>query len=239
MNSIFNRRLSFLLSLAAIAVLGSGLSAQAETIDTGSKDGNVKLSVAATTPAPIPGTAATSAAPLTRSESLTPRLAPAAETTAPTVAQFEDVDPGQATLGGSSYIGIAANFGLDGETALGDTNFTVISKIGFLDIISLRPSVVIDGDGTAILIPVTYDFSIQPLDAFEEVLPIAPYAGAGVAIATGENDDVGFLLTGGVDYAITPEFTATAAVNLGFMDETEIGLLVGVGYNFSGLLGGL
>jgi hypothetical protein len=42
----------------------------------------------------------------------------------------------------------------------------------------------------------------------------------------------GFLLTGGVDVPLSPQFTATAGVNVGFIDDTEVGLLLGVGYNF-------
>lgn len=236
-NTIFDRRLSLLLSLGAIAVLGSGLSAQAETVNRGGTNA-IAPTVAAIAPAPVPGTAATSAAALTQSESLAPQLAPGAETTAPRMAQTDDVDPGQPTRGGSSYIGVALNLGLDGDTALGDTGFTVISKIGFTNTIAVRPSVIVEEDPT-ILIPITYEFSLQPVDAFEETLPIAPYAGAGIGITTGDGGEVGFLLTGGVDYSITPEFTATAAVNVGFFDDTEIGILLGVGYTFPNLFGGL
>lgn len=53
MNHIYDRQLSFLLSLGAIAVLGNGLSAQAETIAT-----------ASSTPATTPGTTATTVSAL-------------------------------------------------------------------------------------------------------------------------------------------------------------------------------
>ena len=216
MNTVFSKHVSFILSLAAIAVVGSGLEARAETIS-----------------APVPGTTATSAAPLTPESPVTRQLAPTAETTAPSVAQI-DTDPGIPTVGGSSYIGIAGNIGLDGQTALGDGSFVVISKIGLTSNISARPSAVL-GDNTVFLIPVTFDFSILPIDAFAEALPLAPYLGGGVAIATGDADDVGPLLTAGVDFGLTPQFTANVAVNVGFLDDTDIGLLIGVGYNFLGL----
>jgi hypothetical protein len=122
---------------------------------------------------------------------------------------------------------------LDGETALGDGSFVVISKIGLISNISARPSAVL-GDDTVFLVPVTFDFSILPIDAFSEALPLAPYLGGGVAISTGNEDDVGPLLTAGIDYGLTPQFTATVAVNVGFLDDTDIGLLIGVGYNFLG-----
>jgi len=86
-----------------------------------------------------------------------------------------------------------------------------------------------------ILIPITYDFSFNPADAFAEPLPIAPYIGAGIGIETSNEADVGFLLTGGVDFPVTSQFTATAAVNAMFGNETDVGLVLGVGYNFTGL----
>jgi hypothetical protein len=35
-----------------------------------------------------------------------------------------------------------------------------------------------------------------------------------------------------VDVRVSPEFTATAGVNVGFLDKTDVGLLLGIGYNF-------
>ena len=231
MNKIFSQHVCFLLSLAATAVVGSGLSAQAETIDTVSTD---REEAATFKLAPVPGTMATIAAPLKREESATPSLAPGVETGAPTVAQV-DLDPDIPSLPGSSYIGIAGNIGLDGTTALGDGTFAVISKIGLTNNISVRPSALL-GDDTAFLIPATYDISILPIDAFEEALSLSPYIGGGVIITTGDEDEVGPLVTAGVDFGLTPQFTATAAVNVGFLDDSaDIGLLIGVGYNFAGL----
>jgi hypothetical protein len=145
-----------------------------------------------------------------------------------------NIEPGRATRGGSSYLGVAANFGLSGDTALGeDVGFTVLSKIGLTRTFSARPSVVIQDD-PVVLIPVTYDFNFQSAEAFDEGFRIAPYLGAGVGIRTGDDSDVGFLLTGGVDVPITGQFTATAGVNAVFGDDTDVGLLIGVGYNFTG-----
>lgn len=180
--------------------------------------------------APVPGTTATSAAALTTPRA--PQVIPA-ETDNSELAQV-DVDPGTPTFGGDSYIGIAGNIGLGGDTALGDSSFMVISKIGLTTRIAVRPSVAIESD-PVILVPVTYDFSLRPVDAFTERLPISPYVGGGVAISTGEDSEVGPLLTAGADFPITPRFTATASVNAAFLDETEVGLLIGIGYNFSAL----
>jgi len=327
MNNIFVKNVSFLVSLVAlaqltagIAVVGSGLPAQAETMDTGSTDALPKLSLrefpqqtetatptpesfaaatqtpaalveapvidslatavsqatvsgsdnqaslqpavpavnqsnpvglensnepqqleqtnptqeAARTPTPVPGTTTTSASPLTAPRA--PQLAPASETDESEVAQV-DIDPGTPTFGGDSYIGVAGNLGLGGDSALGDSSFMVISKIGLTTRIAVRPSVGIEDD-PVVLVPVTFDFSLRPVDAFTERLPIAPYVGGGVAISTGDDSAVGPLVTAGVDFPITPRFTATAAVNAAFLDDTDVGLLLGIGYNFSAL-GGL
>jgi hypothetical protein len=184
---------------------------------------------------PIPGTTSTSSVTLvSQSASEFPKSTSqlSAQNVNPRVAQA-DIDPGRPTRGGRSYVGLAANIGLGGgDSALGDGNFMVISKIGFTNVLSVRPSAVL-GDNTTILIPVTYDFSFnQVADPFSEPLPIAPYVGAGAAIKTGDDSKVGFLVSGGVDVPLTNQFTATAAVNAAFFDETDLGLTVGVGYNF-------
>lgn len=144
-----------------------------------------------------------------------------------------EVTPGRATRGGSSYIGVAGNIGLSGgDTALGDTNFSVISKIGLTRSISARPSAVF-GDGTVVLVPLTFDFnprSVNPTG--NRTFPISPYLGAGVAIKTDDGADVGFLATGGIDIPLGSRFTATGAVNAAFLDDTDIGLQLGVGFNF-------
>jgi hypothetical protein len=182
--------------------------------------------------APVPGTTATSAQVLTE-----PAAAPSAtaEATAPTTATeapkvAQSIEPGRGTRSGSSYIGAGLNVGITGDTALGDTNFTILSKIGLTPTISVRPSVMI-GDDADILIPVTLDF--PSYTAGDIGISAAPYVGAGVAITTGDSDVVRLLLTGGVDVPLTPRFTATAAVNAAVFDDTDIGLLLGIGYNFT------
>ena len=189
---------------------------------------------ASVTPTPIPGTVATSSATLT-SEFVQPTSQTTAQPSAPKVAQ-SDIDLGRTTRGGgSSYIGVAANIGLSGDadSSLADGNFAVVSKIGLTNSISVRPSAVF-GDNTTILLPITYDFTFKSADAFSEPLAIAPYIGVGGAYKTGDDSQFAFLVTGGIDVPLTPQFTATAAVNAGFFDKTDVGLLLGVGYNFTG-----
>ncbi|TAF07932.1 MAG: hypothetical protein EAZ77_08155 [Nostocales cyanobacterium] len=243
-------------SLVVLTVLGSSLSATAQTNqpDTAVISDNQETTELTTTTVaevqqfpnvatektpnrtiiPIPGTVATSSMMLTEDTAATsqPSVAQVAQ---PNQIAQADIDPGRPTRGGSSYIGVGANIGISGgSTSLGDGNFTVLSKIGFTRSLSLRPSVIL-GDNTLFLVPITYDFSFQQVgDPFTERLPIAPYVGVGAAIQTGDNSETAVMITGGIDVPLNSRFTATAAVNAGFFDQTDVGLLVGVGYNFSG-----
>lgn len=178
---------------------------------------------------PVPGTVSTSSAALS-SEALqqNPTKQPDRN-----LAQA-DIGVGRSTRGGSSYLGIGANIGLAGESsAVGDGNFVVISKVGITRSLSVRPSAVLGGD-TVFLIPLTYDFSLNAADPFTEPLPISPYVGGGAAISTGDDSETALLITGGVDLPLNSQFTANAAVNAAFFDDTDIGLVIGVGYNFRG-----
>ncbi|PSB17356.1 hypothetical protein C7B65_18960 [Phormidesmis priestleyi ULC007] len=156
------------------------------------------------------------------------------QTTPQTTPILNQVSPGQSTRSGSSYVGIGGNIGIgSGDTSLGEGSFAVISKIGLLRSFSVRPSLLFSGDVT-ILLPVTYDFSFGEGPTETLGFTAAPYVGIGAAISTGDGGDVALLLTGGVDVPISSQFTATAAVNATVTGETAIGILVGVGYNFSG-----
>lgn len=296
MNNIFCRKEAFwLLSLSALAVLGSGNSAVAQTKET-----SIQLNQSSTTEAspvsvnstrvetsasttqtsaqsndtvnsalghnpdqplvqqsvtspqqqtgsitPVPGTTATSSAAIAPAEFIQPEAttensqqpSPVKSKRSHSKIAQSDINPGRATRGGSSYVGVGGNIGLaGGGSALGSGNFTVLSKIGLSRSLSVRPTAMI-GDNTTILIPVTYDFSFNQLggDPFSQSIPIAPYVGAGAAINTGNGGDFGFLVTGGVDVPVSTRFTATAAVNAAFFGDPSVGVLVGVGYNFRGL----
>jgi hypothetical protein len=181
---------------------------------------------------PVPSNFTTSAAAL-NPEPSTSLLAQTATTAQERRVAQTDINLGRPTQSGSSYLGIAGNFGLNGSnSALGDTNFTIISKIGLTRNFSVRPAAVL-GDNTTILIPITYDYTFAPGNSVGP-LAFAPYIGAGVAIDTGRNSDVNFMATGGIDVPLTSKFTATAGVNVDFANDTSVGVLIGVGYNFIG-----
>lgn len=146
------------------------------------------------------------------------------------VAQFT---PGRTTRSGPSYIGVGGFIGFDDDSALGDGAFSVLSKIGITRNFSIRPSVLFDDDAV-FLIPLTIDFPVDDVaDTGVQKISVAPYLGGGVSINTADDSDVGFLLTGGVDVPVSRKITATGGVNIGFSDDnTDVGLLLGVGYNF-------
>lgn len=157
------------------------------------------------------------------------------------IAQIQPVVPGRTTRTGPSYIGIGGNIGIGtGDTALGEGSFAVFSKIGLTNFISVRPSVLVSNNPT-ILLPVTIDFIPGVTGVTEGVaaqvtgLQVSPYAGVGAAISTGDNSAVDFLATAGVDVPLSPQVTATASISASLFDNTAVGILLGVGYNFGPL----
>ncbi|MBW4499594.1 MAG: hypothetical protein KME57_08495 [Scytonema hyalinum WJT4-NPBG1] len=142
---------------------------------------------------------------------------------------MQELSPVRAT---PNYVGIGGNIGFGGDTTLGESAFTVFSKIGLTNNFSFRPAVLLKDDAV-FLLPVTFDYPVQSVTDFgEQRISFVPYVGVGAAISTSGDSTVGFLLTGGVDVPISPEFTATAGLNVGFLDGTDVGLRFGIGYNF-------
>lgn len=251
MSSIFFK--ATLLSFTALAVVGSGFSVKAETTDSLTADEITPLptQIAEIPEAQIQSEQATNsvekaestldrttltsaAALMAEPEVVTAALEQAqtpeasSETNAPVVAQV--IAPGRATRSGPSYIGVGANIGVSGRSALGRRNFTVMSKLGLTNNFSVRPSAVI-GNRTVFMVPITFDYPIEQL-AIAEGFSVAPYIGGGVAISTGRDSRVGALISGGLDVPVTPNITATAGVNVGFLRTTDVGVLLGVGYAF-------
>ncbi len=141
--------------------------------------------------------------------------------------------PGRATRSGPSYIGIGGNIGLGtGNTAVGEGSFAVFSKLGLSRSFSVRPTILVS-DNPTLLIPLTYD--LPPIGVPGGAgFSVAPYLGVGAAISFSDDTSADFLATGGIDVPLSPQFTATAAVNVTAFDDTAVGLLIGLGYNFSG-----
>ena len=148
-----------------------------------------------------------------------------------------NVSPGRSTRSGSSYIGVGGNIGLgSGNTALGESSFSVFSKVGLTRNVSVRPGVLVN-DNPTILLPLTLDFTPRITGATEGLSSeigrrVSPFIGAGIAISTANDASVDFLATAGVDVTISRRFTGTAAVNATLFDNPAVGLQLGIGYNF-------
>ncbi len=239
-------------AVSASNTLGVLDVAQAPSATSGqsSPSGAEVLPIETTNPsAPVTGDLTAQTAPSSDSvtqDTITPDTAPDNQSTPlPDTTPAQDpaptaplgIEPGRATRTGSSYIGIGGNIGLgEGDTALGEGSFAVFSKVGLTPNLSIRPAVLVSDDPT-ILLPVTFDFIPGITRATEAVseeigFRASPYFGPGIAISTGDDGALDFLLTGGVDIPITQRFTATAAVNASFFDNIAVGLLLGVGVNF-------
>ncbi|MEW6495037.1 MAG: hypothetical protein AB1589_21335 [Cyanobacteriota bacterium] len=220
MTTILFKQTAFLLSLTAVTVVSSGFKAQAQTADFAAAD--VKAESSLETTAPI------SSSTLMPEFSASPIPETTSETTNSVVAQAGSTTPPlRATRSGPSYIGVGSNIGFRGDTRLSEGSANVFSKVGLTNTLSARPSALI-GSNAAFLLPVTVDFAPGQTVGFRT----APYVGGGVAISTARDSTIGPLLTGGVDVPVSRQVTATAGVNVGFVDRTDVGLLLGVGYNF-------
>jgi hypothetical protein len=254
-NIILRKGFSTLPSIAALVILGGGLSVNAQTVEPETvKTSSAMLSPCSkkaagdtepsnqiakadieVTEAAIDGNNAESSNQIAKADIEVTEAAIDSNNAEPSnqVAQLP-IGIGRGTRGGSSYIGAGLNIGASGgSSGLGDGNFSIISKIGVTRSFSVRPSVILSNE-TTFLIPVTYDFSFKSPTPFTEPLGVAPYLGVGAVIKSGDNSETAVLVTGGVDVPLNSRLTATAAVNAGFFEQTDVGFLLGVGYNFRG-----
>lgn len=205
-------------------------SVQASASQANAQTGTIENTVP-TSAIPFPGTVATSVAAL-NTEATAPtaaELQALAQPESSVVAQIEPITPGRATRSGSSYVGLGANIGAIGRTPLGDTSGAILSKIGLTRTFSVRPAVLINGDAT-FLFPITLDFPIENAGRVN----FAPYVGVGASFSTGDRKNADLIVTGGVDVPLSTQFTLTAGATAGLINGVELGVLVGIGYNFSG-----
>ena len=182
---------------------------------------------------PMPGSLATSAELLMVQPEISSVSEGVSEQIDTDIAQ-RDIDLRRGPSPIPNYIGIGGNIGLSDnnqESALGRGAFVINGKLRLVRNLSFRPAVII-GDNTAFLFPVTYDFLIPGNDRFAPV-KFAPFVGGGAAISTGDNSSVGFLFTSGVEVPLSRQFVANGSISVGFLETTDVGIQLGVGYLFS------
>ncbi|MEO1146870.1 MAG: hypothetical protein AAFY26_14900 [Cyanobacteria bacterium J06638_22] len=147
------------------------------------------------------------------------------------VAQSDPPDAEEEPSQRISYVGLGGTLGLnsDGETALGNGGFSIMSRVPLTDEVSLHTASVIGGDSYSSL-ALTGSFPIGNQDSNQRGRPvIVPFAGVGIGVEF-EDFDIDPMATVGVDIPITDRVTGTTRVNANFgEDDTDIGLVLGVG----------
>ena len=105
--------------------------------------------------------------------------------------------------------------------------FSIISRTGFTENLGLHSAAIFADKFTSNLaftvrLPVKSDRSGRTL--------LEPFIGPGIIVQDGEVDA---LVSAGVDVPLTRDIAGTARLNIGFPnDDTEIGIIFGLGYNF-------
>lgn len=149
-------------------------------------------------------------------------------------AQTEPNDQQKADIPTRSYAGLGGNIGLGGDsTALGDGAFSLVGRTAFTKNISLHTSTMFASDSVGAF---ALTFGIPIFRSSGEPLELLyPFVGGGIAIEDFFGDfETDGLVTVGIDVPLAERITTTARLNLGFAeDDTDVGLLLGVGYNFS------
>ncbi|KAB8316578.1 hypothetical protein SD81_025725 [Tolypothrix campylonemoides VB511288] len=151
-------------------------------------------------------------------------------TTTVPVAQTAEPEPNNAPSN-SDYIGIGGSIGISGDkTALGSGGLAILSKNRLTDNLSLHSTNVLFGSRTAIsTFALTFGIPIRNQSS-GQVLAF-PFVGGGLLVKG--DFDINGLVAGGVDVPVSENLTATAQVNVGFLDDdTDVGLQIGLGYNF-------
>jgi hypothetical protein len=112
----------------------------------------------------------------------------------------------------------------------GNSIFSIDSKLGVADNISLRPYVAFPSGGTNFGTSLTYDFDLR-----QSATPITPFIGAGVDIGTNNNGGssvtTGFAQVG-ADFNINQQFALLGAVNIPFNSNSSTNVTLGAGLRF-------
>jgi hypothetical protein len=132
-----------------------------------------------------------------------------------------------------NYIGIGGNIGISGDgKGLSHGGVAIIRNTHLSDSLSIRGITVFGGVRTDATFALTVNF---PVRTSSGQVQLVPFVGGGMLLRSKSFFDdiiVRGLVTGGIDVPLSRRFTATAAVNVGFIEETNVGVQLGVAYNF-------
>jgi hypothetical protein len=133
-----------------------------------------------------------------------------------------------------SYIGIGGNIGFSGgKDGLGEGGIALVSNWVLNDFLSLR-GVTIFSDSLVSTTALTIDFPIGKPSA--EAIQFIPFIGGGILLTNKDYDfgdtTIDGLVTAGMDMRLSSHWMTTINVNVGLRDETDVGVVLGVGYSF-------
>jgi hypothetical protein len=129
-------------------------------------------------------------------------------------------------------IGVGGNIGITGNTGFSQGGVTVFNRMQFNDYLSLRSTNVFGGERRDSSMALTFS---MPIRSSSGDIRVAPFVGGGALISSkGFFDDmiVRGLITSGIDIPISKRLSATGAVNVGFTDQPNMGVQLGVMYRF-------
>jgi hypothetical protein len=127
----------------------------------------------------------------------------------------------------SSYLGLGGNISGDGDTtALSGGGLAVLGKIGLFDYLSIHTTAIIN-DKVAGEVSLTGQLPIRDKSGGKIIM--TPFIGGGILI----HEKIDPLATAGVTVPLSSDITGIVKLNLGFTEkETDIGIILGIGYNF-------
>lgn len=133
-----------------------------------------------------------------------------------------------------NYFGLGGNIGVidDEGTATGRNRFSVVGRNSFTNNISIHSA---SAFGYRNIQSVALTGGVPIKNKATGKLVAFPFAGAGLAI---ETDDFAVYpsVTAGVDVPLNRFITGTMRVNTTFADQTDMGIVLGVGVDVFGLL---
>jgi hypothetical protein len=131
------------------------------------------------------------------------------------------------------YVGISGTIGVSGVgEGLSHGGITIFQKNDLSDSLSIRGSNIFGGDKNDSTFALTVNF---PVKTSSGQVKFVPFIGGGMLVRAKSNfEDINVrgLVTGGIDIPLSRRFTATTAVNVGLFQQTEVGVQLGIGYNF-------
>jgi hypothetical protein len=107
-----------------------------------------------------------------------------------------------------------------------------LTKTDLSDALSIRSINAFGRDRTDNTVALTINFPVRTRSG---QVVLVPFVGGGALLSSRYNLKdfiVRGLVTGGVDIPLSQRFTATTSVNVGFTDKANIGVQLGVAYNF-------